>query len=213
MIDLDQFDDDPHLKKIARSLQKYLEDGKNPDALEFKHTLMEYVEREKHLTKATYLLSIIAEHFPYYLSELDLDELIPLLHSPNQKIIINTIITIGYYTIRYSYYSPRHIEALTKTLADTTSKDIRETILFFLSHLSKQGEKFSMESLSDCIDALQDINKISDRNVLTTIISEQPFLLLDHKRTLSKLEDDEEPTASRLNVSRYLDTFGITLKT
>jgi hypothetical protein len=79
MIDLDQFDDDRHLETIARSLDHYLENGKDPDALESKWMLMKHIEDKEHLIKVTYLLSIIAEHFPYYFSNYDIGELLPLL--------------------------------------------------------------------------------------------------------------------------------------
>lgn len=159
-MDKDLFDpndfDNKILIKTVNNLNKFIDRNKVDKISSIINDLDELSKNPEFSVQALYILSLIAENFPDYISRENIESLSEFLKSENEKLRINAIIIIGFYLLEH-VSDERVLTNRFLRLLRNSNKDIVENVIYFLRKLVEIDNKVIRNKLSLLIElALRD---------------------------------------------------------
>lgn len=119
-----------------------------------KYELIECLDAKPHTTEVLYLLSYLTEHCPYYISDREIQAILPYTTDKEEKIRINALIMLGFYVMGAPGLLSSYVEHMADQLTHPHPQGVRDTILYFLSEIHSQNEYFSIPTISFQFPAL-----------------------------------------------------------
>ncbi|MFX1259013.1 MAG: hypothetical protein ACFFAN_14235, partial [Promethearchaeota archaeon] len=130
MFNLEEFEDTPIVEKVDK-LNKLFNKEKLSKIPKIVDELGELLDQQKYVVPITYILSILAENDINLISEELIQKIDTYLDSDNEKLKVNSIITIGFIMMADPKSCKKYFYKFTRSLLDI-SIDIRNNIHYFL---------------------------------------------------------------------------------
>ncbi|MBD3216064.1 MAG: hypothetical protein GF311_25855 [Candidatus Lokiarchaeota archaeon] len=187
-IELSKFSDNDIIYSLASKLKTSLEKGASDGELSrITKLLIQLLRKRKNTTKASYLLSLIAEQNPYELSLIYRNIIVKLLEIEKAKTRVNLAIILGEYILinRRSSTFEEDLEILISLINDSNSQ-VRNNAIIYLLKLNSIDSKYL--SHPKFIKHLLELHSTTDdttiKTDLRTLLNTQPILFLDQYNKL-----------------------------
>jgi len=152
MFNLEEFEDTLILEKVDK-LNKLFNKDKLSKISKIVDELEELLDRQKYVVPITYILSIIAENNVSLISEDLIQKIDTYIDSDNEKLKVNSIITIGFTMMADPKSCDKYFYKITRLLLDS-SIDIRNNVHYFLQPLVNKNPNLANSVKNILIEGL-----------------------------------------------------------
>ncbi len=152
MFNLEEFDDTLILEKVDK-LNKLFNKDKFSKISKIVDELEELLDQQKYVVPITYILSIIAENNVSLFSEDLIQKIDTYIDSDNEKLKVNSIITIGFTMMADPRSCNKYFYKFTRLLLDS-SIDIRNNVHYFLQPLVNKNPNLANSVKNNLIEGL-----------------------------------------------------------
>ncbi len=181
MFDLEDFQQYPSLIPIIKKLEKVINKQNNSKIVKELNKLEELIKEKDLQIPISYILSLVVENYPDTLSEALLQKVVPFLENKNEKLRINTILIIGFFSLHDSEQGKKYFPLLFKFLNDS-SEDVRINIHYFLGELVKKDIYNELLDEKTIINSLMSESNLENINALFSLL--QKLTSLNFKNLL-----------------------------
>ncbi len=186
MFETDDFEQYSNLYPIVKKLEKNLLKGNESKVLKQINVLEKLLKEERDLVPITYILSIIAERYPKFITNSLIKDLIPLLEKKEEKIRINVILILGFHILHDQKHLKENFSILLKHLEDP-SEDVRINVHYFLTEILDKTEELELLQEDLLINSLLMEKNEENTKSLLTYLSRLPRLKFENLLKLRNL--------------------------
>ncbi|MHA1727040.1 MAG: hypothetical protein ACTSXH_19730, partial [Promethearchaeota archaeon] len=186
MFEAHNFEQYSNLYPIIKKLEKYLLKRNESKVLKQINVLEKLLKEERDLVPITYVLSIIAEKNPKFITGSLIKELIPFLERKEEKLRINVILILGFHILHNQKHLKENFSILLKHLEDP-SEDVRINVHYFLTEILDKTEELELLQEDILINSL--LMEKNEENIksLLTYLSRLPRLKFENLLKLRNL--------------------------
>jgi hypothetical protein len=169
MFNLEAFQDYSELQPLVSKLNKYFDKNKTNKVRKIIDELETLLEEQEFLVPITFILSVIAENYPEFISENVIEKIKSHIISENKKLQLNSIIIFGFYLIEHPNLIKTNFANFVNLLIDE-SEDVRDNAHYFLNEFIYEDPDMINPHLDTIHSSLKLENKKDNQLSLLTLL-------------------------------------------